>query len=285
MCIRTDVRGVKKLDVVKAAHRTAVAVGEEDTLAERQLVEALAGQAGDVAPSSVVDHVDREIRSQRLWIVHRDSEGQRVRIVANDEDRPLRPVPARRRPEQIHEGKLAVHRPSKSHVVPVKRVRSPVAVPQEPIGANLVLVRTIAAFQDRNRGDAQWGIGHCCRFEDALWPHQRHPLAINAEPLSEQVEGENPPTLVSLHGEPLERGQPHKAVTASGIHGEVLHDGSSRTGSTDQPPSLGSGQQRDILRWLVVPNDLARREERLNDRPRRTLGWLSPSEKLVEVLR
>jgi len=88
-------------------------------LAESQLVKPLTNQPRHVAPPSLIDDLDSQIWPEHLRIVHADGEGQRGRIVADDEDRPLRAIPAGRRPEKVDDRELTLHGAPKPHVVVV----------------------------------------------------------------------------------------------------------------------------------------------------------------------
>jgi len=90
--VRKDVRGVEELRVAQAADRAPLLVRAQDAPPEALLVEAPAGQLGDVPASSLADEGGSVLcrLPRHVLRLDLDREGQRARVIAHDEDGPDR---------------------------------------------------------------------------------------------------------------------------------------------------------------------------------------------------
>ncbi len=100
-------------------------------------------------------------------------------------------------------------------------IRASVAVLEQAVRAHLVLVGTVLALDHWDRGDAQRRIWEGGRLEDALRPHEGHPLVLEGETSSQEVDGQDFATKLDLPGQPLKRSESDQTVTARGVHGLV----------------------------------------------------------------
>ena len=204
MGVRENVGGIEQLHVVEPAHGARLPIGTEHALTEGELMDSVTRQPREVAPPGIVDHVDRQIRPERLGIVHRDRERERRRVITDDEHRPLGSVPSGYCPVQVHQWYLTLHGPSKTHVVAVSDIRPAVAITKEPIRTHLVLVRSLSSLDDGDGGDAQRDFGNNGRLEDARRPHERDSLSLPHEPLAEQRQRKDLTTEIRLSVQPSE---------------------------------------------------------------------------------
>jgi hypothetical protein len=66
------------------------------------------------------------------------------------------------------------------------RMRSSVAIHQESVRAEVVVVRPFPALDDRRGGDAEWQLWQDHGLEDTLRAQERHALPLEDEALRQQ---------------------------------------------------------------------------------------------------
>ena len=82
---------------------------------------------------------------------------------------------------KVNEWKALPHSLSKSSVVAVIRINSPIPVLKQAVASECVVIRSRLPLGDRNRRDTQWESANA-RLEDALRGLERHTLAVQFEP-------------------------------------------------------------------------------------------------------
>jgi hypothetical protein len=82
---------------------------------------------------------------------------------------------------EVDQRKPLLHGKTKAAVVAVIGIRPTVSIPEEAIGGERVVVRPV-----RCGGDGQWCLKNGW-LEDALWPEEPNPVALQLEALGKGV--------------------------------------------------------------------------------------------------
>ena len=203
--VREYVGGIQELGVVEVTDRARHPIGEENSLAEAVLVNALADSSERVAPTQLVAGVEKKISLQDTRLVGLDSEGAPCSVVSHHIYRPDRQVLARHQAIEVDQRDLALHRPAETHVVRMVRIRASVAV-DEPILRPPVLVRRFFPLDPRDRQDAEGNLGQGGGLEDALRTDYRNPGPLEVEAGCKERPGQDLASmLTNLVSDPGER--------------------------------------------------------------------------------
>ena len=119
---------------------------------------------------------------------------------------------------EVDEWHLARQCLAEPHVVDVVRVATPVAVTQEAIGSDLVLVWTGSARHGRRRGDADRHLGKRCGLEDALGTHERDALPLELEALPQRPDRHDIAVPLLELPQVRERSEPNQPIPLSRVH-------------------------------------------------------------------
>ncbi len=132
-------------------------------------------------------------RGQRRWVIElpggrgpdlvidRDDEAQGVGMVLGDEDRPRRFVEALDDAVEIDERGLPLHGRAQTHVVAMMRIGAAIAIAEEAVLGEAVIVRTILALDGRGGRDREGQLGQDGGLEDPLRSDQGNSGALELE--------------------------------------------------------------------------------------------------------
>jgi hypothetical protein len=82
---------------------------------------------------------------------------------------------------KVDEGDALLHRLTQPHVVVVEGVVSAIAIAQEVVGTDFVIVGTRGAFDGRDCGDSKRDFGEDGRLKNTLGAHERDTLSLIEE--------------------------------------------------------------------------------------------------------
>ena len=146
----------EKRVAVQAADSAVSAVRLEHAFAELALMQALLKLAGRVAPPDVgLRGLGRRrgVKAHESRLVHADRECQAGRIVPDDIDRPRGLVEAWNDAVKVDERRLTGHRQAQADVLSMPRVDASVAVSQEAVLPERVVVRGVLTLEDPPRAN------------------------------------------------------------------------------------------------------------------------------------
>lgn len=141
------------------------------------------------------------------------------RIVADDEHRPLGDVPPLVDPVEVGQRHALPHRGSETLVVAMSPIAAAIAIQEQPVFTDPVVVRSFPPRDVRGRADAQRQTTHRGP-EDPLLAHERHAPPVELEPLSQNA----PRHLVRVDAthvlQEAERAKSDRAVAVPGTHAD-----------------------------------------------------------------
>jgi|SRR5882672_3369348 len=189
MRIGDDVRSAEELFMPKSTEGALMVVCLEHAFPEGALMEAHTHHRGDVASSCVNDIVgnfSRGLRSSRdeRGIIYRNTHRHIRRVIPNNIDGPGREILADRYTVEINQRESQPHRGSETLIVWVSGIGSAVAIPEEVVRTEPVVVRTFWSGRD-----GEWPVLHHLGLEDALWAQQGNSDSLKLESLEEQSVG------------------------------------------------------------------------------------------------
>lgn len=192
VAVRNDVRRLEQLGVPQTANGTTVLVGLQHSLPEGRLMEASQRYGRHIRPPCLRDtRRGTPTLCQALARVHCDAEAEFVRIVTDDVDRPRGQILSLDHSKQVDERSSSLHRKAQAYVVAVSRIRSAIAVKEEPIVLEAIFVGPGPTLDLGSRRDAEWHLWESGRLEDALRANERHPLALEVEAARQHGPGEH----------------------------------------------------------------------------------------------
>lgn len=186
-----DVGGVQQLLMSEPAKRAAVSIGSQDALPESLLVKPapyVRSQIGTAGFAGAVGYghlLPVKVRSQKQGsVIHRNGEGQILRIISHDEHGPDSQILAGNDSVKINQGNLVAHRFSQPPVVSMGGIAAPVAVSQQVVFAEGIIVRPF-----RSGGDGERNFRQDARFENPLGADQGNALPFELKSSGQQFPG------------------------------------------------------------------------------------------------
>jgi hypothetical protein len=188
LAIANDVGGFQERLMLQPTDSAVALIGFEDAFTEFLLVEPLLDGSCDVPPTDVsfnriICHIAERGKTP---FIDTDRERQGLWGIADDEHRIFGFVPSLNDAVKVDQRHSPHHGFSKPHVVWMTGIAPAIAVPEQAVVANSVVVRSRLAFLGRNRGDAQWKATDP-RLEYALRRLQWHAIAIKSEAALKQT--------------------------------------------------------------------------------------------------
>ena len=136
-------------------------------------------------------------------------------IVSDDEYWPSSDILAWDNSVEVDKRKLALHSEAQSTIIWMVSVRPTIAITEETIDAEGVIVRTLGSSCNRKRNLAEH-----LRLEYALRSHQRDSGAIEGQALRKKCSRQDISVNGYLLTKPLERGCPDSRVVSAIKHAE-----------------------------------------------------------------
>lgn len=219
--VRDDMGGIQQLLVAKPTKCALPAVGLKNLFSECTLMKPDADRRSDIGTSSgrpLISHGQVEILSiwrdpQMGFVIDGDREYELLRIVIDDENRPNGDIPSPGNAVKVDQGEAMSHRVAEPPVVPVAGIGASIAVSQEPIGPDSIIIRTLW-----RRGHGKRSFIEDLRLEDPLRAEKRHSHLIHKEAVSEGLPGKNISVFQYLLRQPIEGGSPHPSIMTAVKH-------------------------------------------------------------------
>jgi hypothetical protein len=203
VAIRKDVRSLEKLMVAQATDCTELPVSLQNSFPERALMKPnLRGNSDVPAPRIIMVFPDQVFQSSfnrnGTSIVDRNAERKIQWTVIDHKHWVDRDVSSRNHAEEIDDWNTSCHGETKPDVVRVQRISLSVAIFQQAIRVDAVIIWTRPAFYLRNRCNREWDLAQNCRSEDPLRADHRHTLTFEIEPTRKNLARDDVPVPLSL---------------------------------------------------------------------------------------
>ena len=196
--IRNNVSGIQKFKMPQSATSALFSVCLENSLPKAFLVQTLAHYRCYVRSPRLRSRIRNDARLNVHRVISRYFEGELVRVVSDDKDRPNGKILARDNAVEIDQRHLVSHRGSQPVIVPMVRIGTTITIEQKAIFTETVIVWTGGSGSDRERHFRQY-LG----LEDALRSNKGYAFPFEFEALFQQGSGQNFAMHFGLFGKPI----------------------------------------------------------------------------------
>jgi len=220
--VGNDMRRIQKLIMPKPAKSALPAISLENALSERPLMKPDSHCRRDItAARGFALFADRRsclgpcgIDAQMALVVdsNRKRGRQRIGIITDDKDRPSSDIAAARDPMKIGQGQAIRHGRTKPTVIPMVGIDAPIAIAEQAICAESVIIWAIGSRRNRKREIKDPGL------EYSLRPHKRDSHILEEKALSKRFPGQHVPIPHDLIGKPIKCGRSHSRVLGAVEH-------------------------------------------------------------------